>query len=459
MVSFHGGMEGRCQKGMVMQTHLQENEEEEGPPWCCPSCGKQNKQRNKRCEKCMILRPDERTRLIAHREQKAMQQGCAIGRGGGLFQRQDAEHHEADSDDEFDVYGRRKKKVGKDQPPSAVGKAGDGDVSEAAMNSKAARQKAALERLRAPRRATTKSSPARSVASPDRTRSRSPRIVGAEPSAEVSHGMESVGSASSGLDAFTEAELNRWVEAKRNKNFVLADSIRMKLRSRGINPDTLRPAIALDSATSPVFSAEIEEELGRWVEAKRRKDFALADSIRTNLRGKGIDPDTVRPAINAEPAFSGFSQEVEEELNRWVEAKRKKEFSLADSIRTKLRGKGVDPDTARPSSSVDSAVAAGTELSQEEIDEELGRWIEAKRRKDFLLADAIRQHLREHGINPDNVRPVAAEPNDSGLSPDTEVELDRWVEAKRKKEFALADNIRTRLRGKGIEPDTVRPAT
>eukprot|EP00962_Isochrysis_galbana_P035553 scaffold12197_cov90-Isochrysis_galbana.AAC.1 len=44
--------------------------------------------------------------------------------------------------------------------------------------------------------------------------------------------------------------------------------------------------------------------------------------------------------------FPGFNAEVE--LDKWVAAKRAKDFATADAIREKLRANGVDPDRARP---------------------------------------------------------------------------------------------------------------
>jgi RNA recognition motif-containing protein len=42
------------------------------------------------------------------------------------------------------------------------------------------------------------------------------------------------------------------------------------------------------------FDAETEQMLDQWVQAKRSRDFATADSLRTVLRAQGVDPDTVR---------------------------------------------------------------------------------------------------------------------------------------------------------------------
>eukprot|EP00746_Dinoflagellata_sp_MGD_P038107 gnl/MRDRNA2_/MRDRNA2_191689_c0_seq1.p1 gnl/MRDRNA2_/MRDRNA2_191689_c0~~gnl/MRDRNA2_/MRDRNA2_191689_c0_seq1.p1 ORF type:complete len:252 (+),score=23.56 gnl/MRDRNA2_/MRDRNA2_191689_c0_seq1:134-889(+) len=44
----------------------------------------------------------------------------------------------------------------------------------------------------------------------------------------------------------------------------------------------------------------------------------------------------------------GFDYEVEEMLDRWVEAKRSRNFSEADQIRADLKARGIRPDAARP---------------------------------------------------------------------------------------------------------------
>jgi len=44
-----------------------------------------------------------------------------------------------------------------------------------------------------------------------------------------------------------------------------------------------------------------------------------------------------------------YDQDTEAKLDRWVQAKREKDYDVADSIRYELRASGVDPDRSRPS--------------------------------------------------------------------------------------------------------------
>ncbi len=51
-------------------------------------------------------------------------------------------------------------------------------------------------------------------------------------------------------------------------------------------------------AVDRVHDAQAEEWLDQWVEAKRNKDFALADRIREDLRQqKGVQADKARPCF------------------------------------------------------------------------------------------------------------------------------------------------------------------
>lgn len=50
------------------------------------------------------------------------------------------------------------------------------------------------------------------------------------------------------------------------------------------------------AASGPgMYDAETEAKLDEWVEAKRQKDFATADEIRSALRAQGIDAQSARP--------------------------------------------------------------------------------------------------------------------------------------------------------------------
>jgi len=255
---------------------------------------------------------------------------------------------------------------------------------------------------------------------------------------------------------------------------------------------------------SEPFDAATEERLDQWVQAKRDKNFELADSIRADLRADGIEPDNVRPpGWNGNDGRRGYDEETEKELDRWVTAKRDKNWELADAIREDLRARGIEPDNARPvgyqdnynkgsSSNYGGApfaqpgpVMKGPSQSQQTptwgygnsgfnpgrdfsapprrsapidhaMEEKLDMWVAAKRDKDFATADRLRAEMRADGVDPDIVRPSARDAHNYKQR-DLERMLDTWVEAKRSKDFNTADNIRRVLRSRGLDPDVLRP--
>ena len=69
-------------------------------------------------------------------------------------------------------------------------------------------------------------------------------------------------------------------------------------RRRGCSPGTEKFAMAemMD------LDEESRKQLDRWVEAKRSRDFATADRIRSLLEAKGIKPDQARPHVWEPPS-------------------------------------------------------------------------------------------------------------------------------------------------------------
>lgn len=121
-----------------------------------------------------------------------------------------------------------------------------------------------------------------------------------------------------------------------------------------------------------------------------------------------------------------YEDDVEEQLDQWVSAKKDRDFERADAIRADLRARGVNPDAARPSPGTGggygghghggghhgSAPRNGhfpggyrTQTFSSDIEAELDRWVRAKRERDFGTADAIRNNLRLKGVDPNQARP------------------------------------------------------
>eukprot|EP00966_Prymnesium_polylepis_P105264 2437923-Prymnesium_polylepis.1 len=183
--------------------------------------------------------------------------------------------------------------------------------------------------------------------------------------------------------AGTDALLDRWVDAKRARDFAKADQLREDLRSRGVEPDKARPSMTAQfkeqarvrppppqwhggpNAALPSYGAPpplpVEAKLDQWVAAKRAKDFATADHLREELRAAGIDAEKARPAhaLGGAPPFTPQymapppplpppPSDTERKLDQWVAAKRGKDFATADHLREELRARGIDAEKARP---------------------------------------------------------------------------------------------------------------
>ena len=239
------------------------------------------------------------------------------------------------------------------------------------------------------------------------------------------------------------ALLDRWVEAKRAKDWYSADKLRAELRSNGVEPEQERPNPKQGSSSGPRYlpgDPVTEAKLDEWVNAKRSKDFATADRIREDLRAGGVNPDTVRPAVGVQPPPqhwggppAGYRQyppppthydpATEAKLADWVSAKRGKDFGKADKLREELRAAGVDPDTVRPA-----------------------------------YPSAHGSRPQPHAAPAYGYAPPAGPPQSRGYDPTTEAKLTQWVNAKRAKDFYTADRLREELRAGGVDPDTVRPA-
>mmetsp|Transcript_9400 Transcript_9400/g.24336 ORF Transcript_9400/g.24336 Transcript_9400/m.24336 type:complete len:214 (+) Transcript_9400:204-845(+) len=124
-------------------------------PWDCPDCRTKNEAGAYYCAQCKRPSDDMAKMLEEEKKMRSMDEG----RGGGLFDRQDPnDKKDWDSDgEEFDEFGRRKKKKGaaKGAPAASAVAAksedrGPGASSAAGSKAKTAadKHKAALERLR-----------------------------------------------------------------------------------------------------------------------------------------------------------------------------------------------------------------------------------------------------------------------------------------------------------------------
>eukprot|EP01062_Namystynia_karyoxenos_P051937 TRINITY_DN4112_c0_g1_i2.p1 TRINITY_DN4112_c0_g1~~TRINITY_DN4112_c0_g1_i2.p1 ORF type:complete len:293 (+),score=47.27 TRINITY_DN4112_c0_g1_i2:111-881(+) len=85
-----------------------------------------------------------------------------------------------------------------------------------------------------------------------------------------------------------------------------------------------------------------------------------------------------------------FDAQTEARIDDWRRAKSRRDYAESDAIRQELRQKGIDPET---------------ELKERaETEKLMMEWRAAKGRRDFQTSDALRAQLRSRGIDPDQPR-------------------------------------------------------
>eukprot|EP01062_Namystynia_karyoxenos_P014537 TRINITY_DN15236_c0_g1_i1.p1 TRINITY_DN15236_c0_g1~~TRINITY_DN15236_c0_g1_i1.p1 ORF type:complete len:345 (+),score=39.13 TRINITY_DN15236_c0_g1_i1:65-1036(+) len=105
----------------------------------------------------------------------------------------------------------------------------------------------------------------------------------------------------------------RWVAAKLERDYMLSDSIQVELRHLGVYTDESWLREARPSSDQPPqqrrgSTGVVDARLDAWHAARRARDFSTADRIRSELRAVGIEPDGTRPRISAEtglPVYGG----------------------------------------------------------------------------------------------------------------------------------------------------------
>ena len=123
------------------------------------------------------------------------------------------------------------------------------------------------------------------------------------------------------LDAATEAKLDEWVAAKVARDFVVADRLRHELYVTGVDPAKARAlekhkwtgGLSSNKGRGP-FDAPTEALLDAWVAAKRERDYASADDLAARLRAREIEPAVARPPPGARRGRSAGARLADPEL-------------------------------------------------------------------------------------------------------------------------------------------------
>jgi len=153
-------------------------------------------------------------------------------------------------------------------------------------------------------------------------------------------------------DAATRYRLREWVEAKRAKNFAVADQVRDDLRVKRIDPDKIcaqdmfhewSPLIM--NAEKPVTQMFIPQNVA--YPAPGMSGFSSFPSQQMNLMPAPTQmaQNSFKRPLPPSRRYEDLDDFTKREIDQWVDAKRNKDFAIADNVRMKLRAKQVEPDT------------------------------------------------------------------------------------------------------------------
>jgi len=231
-----------------------------------------------------------------------------------------------------------------------------------------------------------------------------------------------------------EEEILRLVAQRQSfrqaRRFAESDAIREELRSMGIELyDKEKEWRSRDGRRGMLFTAGpiectladevIQEMIRDREEARRGKDFARADMVRDELRNHGVELDDKeaiwRTAGGRMGTYTGGPQPpvINGETIRQLVAERERlraqqNFEAADELRRQLSTLGVEIfDNERVWRTRDGQqgviITGGHEdtsvvLSNADILLSIAQREEARAAKNFPQADAIRDELRQHGV-------------------------------------------------------------
>ena len=222
-----------------------------------------------------------------------------------------------------------------------------------------------------------------------------------------------------------------------------------------------------DWKDAEVEHAKNVELVVQWVQARRDRDYGAADRLRSGLRAKGIEPESLEQEAKAELAAQDEEEEgaTEEEYYeddddshaanldlaaQWLSAKRAKDYATADAIRGTLRERGVEPEAM--ARQLRGGARGGVERGGGRPTVPAPRGARgaprgvAQPRGGAAAAAAAAVEVDE--ADEAEAEYLAAEAHDAHVALAAE-----WLAAKRDKDYTTADRIRRQLRAQGVEPE------
>ena len=249
----------------------------------------------------------------------------------------------------------------------------------------------------------------------------------------------------------------------------------------GVDPRTLTPTLSLTHRVLNWVSAR--RILAERAEAKQERDFETADALQAKLNEMGVTvDDRKRTWEAAEGGIAGYVLKgdappgLDMDAARAIfakraEAKRARDFDTADVFQAELRQMGIYVDDRKKTweqavnpdapYTLQGRPPAGVDV--EEVNARLAARRDAKKNKDFALADEIQDELLAKGVRIfDSKRAwgaIRVEPKAfelKGAAPEgvdvavVEAMLAKRVDAKKVKDWATSDELQGELLKMGV---------
>eukprot|EP01064_Diplonema_japonicum_P025013 TRINITY_DN358_c0_g2_i1.p1 TRINITY_DN358_c0_g2~~TRINITY_DN358_c0_g2_i1.p1 ORF type:complete len:422 (+),score=109.47 TRINITY_DN358_c0_g2_i1:53-1267(+) len=206
---------------------------------------------------------------------------------------------------------------------------------------------------------------------------------------------------------------DRW-RAKRQQDFETCDELREKLRRWGVKIDDecrsyILPSGATGTHESTLTTEEITELTAQRAEAVANNDDEAANKIFSQLSAEGVSLNDLYCTWTAgdrwgaqnptHPASELTLRYIVEKVNDRLTARRRKDWDLADSIRTELQDQGVSIlDKEDRWSTKDGRNGAVGDIPERDIEIMLNDRSTARGMQDYDKADQIRDDLSVYGV-------------------------------------------------------------
>jgi hypothetical protein len=218
------------------------------------------------------------------------------------------------------------------------------------------------------------------------------------------------GGATAVSDKATSRALYAWLQAKNERDYATADALRAELRAKGIEPEEVTASLRMAAA----LAAANADERGRSEKLGGGGGGGGGGRVAWGDRAEPVMESLEEQLGLKPPVHSGRVAEVlrqQHESARGGGARDGARGTAARQLSSSAGARGGARGTAARQSSSSAGLPSMARVDAEALAEE---WMQARRDRDYATADDIRARLRAHGLEPDE---IAAEIEAHGRTP------------------------------------------